>query len=68
MKVVTRRPLDSVPTFPVSVENGHESCEREAKLCTISVKHLKGGNYSQAEKTCEQARRICPRNHEVIGG
>jgi len=48
-------------------KNEDKSCEREVKLCASSAKHLKNGNYSQVEKECEEARRICSKNYELRG-
>lgn len=50
------------------IENEHESCKREGKLCASSAKQLTDGNYSKAEKLCNEARRICPKNHALTGG
>jgi hypothetical protein len=49
------------------VKNGQAFCEHESKLCASSVKDLNGGNYSQSEKVCMEARRICPMNHTLVG-
>jgi len=50
------------------VNNGHDLCKRESKLCSSSAKDLNGGNYSQAEKACLEARKICPMNNTLVGG
>jgi len=49
------------------VENEDESCTREAKLCASSAKQLTDGHYSEAEKTCVEARRICPKSYALRG-
>ena len=49
------------------VENEDESCKHEAKLCAYSAKQLVDGLYSQAEKTCLEARRTCPMNYALRG-
>jgi len=49
------------------VENEDESCKREAKLCTSSAKQLTKGHYSEAEKTCIEARRSCPKSSALRG-
>jgi hypothetical protein len=49
------------------VENEDESCMREAKLCASSAKQLTEGHYSEAEQTCVEARRSCPKNYVLRG-
>jgi hypothetical protein len=50
------------------VENGYDLCKRESKLCASSTKELNDGNYSQADKVCMEAMKICPMNNTIVGG
>ncbi|KON30504.1 hypothetical protein AC480_01035 [miscellaneous Crenarchaeota group archaeon SMTZ1-55] len=49
------------------ITNEGEPCKREAELCASSARQLTDGKYSEGEKTCIEARKICPRNHVFRG-